>query len=404
MQQMKNWKTGVWQNRPVHGLLSPEETLRAIFAQAFAGEAIHLPEGASVASLRAAVSLDDEIIRGIFENVKGQSRKTEDRPKRRGPWQAVMAMLGVLILAAVAAIYHVRTLHQQPSAPMVPAAQLYAAAPDDKAAFAALMKQAETGDAAAQFDLGTLLDSHFLSHEKTAAKDNAEAFRWYQAAANSGLAVAENNLGFAYQTGHGVAPDYLMAAKWYRAAAYAGLANAQNSLGFLYQNGIGVPQDDKQALQWYQKAARQGLATAQNNLGAAYEAGRGTAEDYTAAASWFSLAAAQGEPNAQNSLGFLYYNGLGVPRDFSRAYAWLSAAAAQGMAPAQLNLGLLYLQGAGVNQDTTTAAKWFLLAEERGDKDAATALGLILPPLTAAQLAAASAAARDWDSHAQGGK
>ena len=404
MQQMKHWKTGALQNQPVHGQLAPEETLRAIFAQAFAGEAIHLPEGASVASLRAAVSLDAEIIRGIFENVKGQSRKTEDRPKRRGAWQVVVAMLGVLILAAAGLIYHITALHQRAAAPLVPVGQLYKAAPDDKTAFATLMSQAESGDATAQFDLGTLLDNHFLSHEKTVAKNNAEAFRWYQAAANAGLPAAENNLGFAYQTGHGVAPDYTMAAKWYRAAAYAGLANAQNSLGFLYQNGIGVPQDDKQALQWYQKAASQGLAAAQNNLGAAYEAGRGTAKDYSAAAAWFTLAAAQSEPNAQNSLGYLYYNGLGVPRDFALAFKWLSAAAAQGMAPAQLNLGLLYLQGAGVNQDTTTAAKWFLLAEERGDKDAATALGLILPPLTAAQLAAASAGAKNWDSQAQGGK
>jgi uncharacterized protein len=401
MQQMKYWKTGA--------MLSPEETLRAIFTQAFAGEPIHLPEGASIAGLRAAVSLSPEIISGIFEGVKTraqQSQAAEMRPagKRHGLLRAVMAILGVLFLAVGGLIYHVSTVHQRAAVPLVPTGQLYKAAPDDKTAFAALVNQAESGDATAQFDLGTLLDSHFLSHEKTVAKNDAEAFRWYQAAANSGLAPAENNLGFAYQTGHGVAPDYTMAAKWYRAAAYAGLANAQNSLGFLYQNGIGVPQDDKQALQWYQKAASQGFAAAQNNLGAAYEAGRGTAKDYSAAASWFTLAAAQSEPNAQNSLGYLYYNGLGVPRDFALAFKWLSASAAQGMAPAQLNLGLLYLQGAGVNQDTTAAAKWFLLAEERGDKDAATALGLILPPLTAAQLAAASADAKNWDLQVRRGK
>ena len=410
MQQTENWKIGASQNRPARGpqaaMLSPEETLRAIFTQAFAGEMLHLPEGATIASLRAAISLDPEIISSIFESVKTdaeQRRRAENRPKRRGPVRTVIAILGVLFLTAVVLIvlsYHARG----PSAPPVPTDQLYAAAPNDKAAFAALMKQAEAGDAAAQFDLGTLLDTNFLSHEKTVAKNNKEAFRWYQAAASAGLAAAENNLGYAYQSGHGVAPDYVLAAKWYREAADAGLANAQNSLGFLYQNGIGVPQDDEQALRWYQKAANQGLAAAQNNLGAAYEAGRGTATDYSAAVSWFKLAAAQGEPNAQNSLGYLYYNGLGVPRDFPRAFKWLYAAAEQGMAPAQLNLGLLYLQGAGVAQDTITAAKWFLLAEERGDKDAATALGLIIPPLTAAQLAAASAAAENWDSQAQGKK
>jgi TPR repeat protein len=414
MQQMKNWKTGASQSRAVHGpqaaALSPEETLRAIFTQVFAGEQIHLPEGASIAGLRAAVSLNPEIISGIFESVKTQAeqrRKAEARPasKRRGPLRAVMAIFGGLFLAAVVLIYHFSTVHQQVGMPpAVSTGQLYEAAPEDKAALAALMKRAELGDATAQFDLGTMLDSHFLSHEKTVVKNNTEAFRWYLTAANSGLAAAENNLGFAYQMGRGVAPDYAMAAKWYRAAADAGLANAQNSLGGLYQNGIGVPRDDKQAFQLYQKAALQGLAAAQNNLGAAYEAGQGTAKDYSAAVSWFNLAAAQGEPNAQNSLGYLYYNGLGVPRDFVLAFKWLSAASAQGMASAQLNLGLLYLQGAGVNQDTTTAAKWFLLAEERGDKDAATALGLIIPPLTAEQRAAASAAAKNWDSQAQGPK
>lgn len=112
-----------------------------------------------------------------------------------------------------------------------------------------------------------------------------------------------------------------------RRQAASGLATAQNDLGFAYTQGQGVPQDDEQAFAWYRKAAEQGLTLAQNNVAFAYRDGKGVMQDYTQAAAWFRKAAEQGNANAQYNLGVLYYTGDGVPQDFAESYFWLDIAA-----------------------------------------------------------------------------
>ncbi len=387
--------------------LSPEDLLRAIFTQAFSGKPITLPPGGSAAGLRAAMALDARIITAIFQDVRAQTRPApvyeaplpDPKPAvRRGPERVVPIMLVGLLILAGAAVWHFHRKPPPPApAPPPPStAQLYTQAGSDPEAYQALAARAKSGDAQAAFDIATLQDSGLLRTETSVPKNDAHALIWYQAAASAGLPQAENNLAYAYHTGHGVAQNDAMAAKYYGLAAQAGLANAQNSLGFLLQNGLGVPANDAQALGWYQKAAAQGFATAQNNLGAAYQAGLGTPQNYPLAAQWFTRAAAQGEPNSENRLGYLYYYGLGVPQDDAQALHWFSAGAAQGLAAAQRNLGLLYIRGAGVPRDPVTAAKWLLLAQAGGDAEAGVAMGLINPPLTPTQMASAKADAAAW--------
>ena len=60
-----------------------------------------------------------------------------------------------------------------------------------------------------------------------------------------------------------------------RQAAEQGNAGAQNNLGYSYAEGQGVAQDDERALFWYHKAAEQGDAEAQMLLGYRYAEGRG---------------------------------------------------------------------------------------------------------------------------------
>ncbi len=374
--------------------LSPEETLRAIFAQAFAGEAVHLPAGGTVAALRAAMGLDDAIVTAIFQDVRAQARPeplifaVEEEAKQRSSWVYILGAFAIVILVA----FGVVASRIKP----VSTGRLYAQAMTDKASYHRLLKRAAHGDAAAAFDAGTLLDTDFMKSETVTPKDNAAAAAMYQAAAGRGFAPAETNLGHAYQTGHGVALSDSMAAHWFSLAATAGLADAQNSLGNIYQSGLGVPRDGAAAVQWYKKAAAQGLAPAENNLGAAYEAGFGAAQNYALAAWWFMQAATQGEPDAEERLGFLYFKGFGVGQSDPQAFRWFSAAAAQGLPSAQVNLGLLYAQGRGVKPNRVAAAKWYLLALARGDAQGSTALGQISPPLSPAQLAAAQNAAMTW--------
>jgi hypothetical protein len=67
-----------------------------------------------------------------------------------------------------------------------------------------------------------------------------------------------------YDTGEGVAQDYVEAIKWYRKAADKGFEPACFNLGLKYDNGQGVAQDFTEAVRWYRKAAYQGWDAAHN--------------------------------------------------------------------------------------------------------------------------------------------
>jgi len=67
-----------------------------------------------------------------------------------------------------------------------------------------------------------------------------------------------NNLGWFYHNGWGVIKDDQQAIKWYQKAADAGNLTAMNNLGRCYYNGWGVAKDDQQAVKWIRKAAELG--------------------------------------------------------------------------------------------------------------------------------------------------
>jgi TPR repeat protein len=108
-----------------------------------------------------------------------------------------------------------------------------------------LIKQAEGGDAMAQFTLGVA-----YADGEGVAKDDAVAALWYRKAAEQGLSWAQFNLGFAYSKGEGVPKDNAEAVRWFRKAAEQGQVNAQYILGLVYDVGEGVPKDDGEAYFW----------------------------------------------------------------------------------------------------------------------------------------------------------
>jgi TPR repeat protein len=86
-----------------------------------------------------------------------------------------------------------------------------------------------------------------------------------QQAAEQGDALAQNSLGWMFDTGRGVPKDYEEAFKWYSMAANQGDAEAQNNLGTMYQNGQGVRPDNVEAFRLYCLSATQGNTNAINN-------------------------------------------------------------------------------------------------------------------------------------------
>ncbi len=61
-------------------------------------------------------------------------------------------------------------------------------------------------------------------------QDHAEAVQWYGKAADQGVAVAQFNLGLAYDDGQGVPQNLLAAYAWFTIAAANGYTKAEKGM------------------------------------------------------------------------------------------------------------------------------------------------------------------------------
>jgi uncharacterized protein len=104
----------------------------------------------------------------------------------------------------------------------------------------------------------------------------------------------ENNLGYLYLQGIVVNQDPRQAIAWYTRAAERGLATAEYNLGYLYQTGSdhGIAPDPRAAVHWYEQAAAQEHAEACNNLAILYTDGSLGARDLPRARAWLKRARA----------------------------------------------------------------------------------------------------------------
>jgi localization factor PodJL len=151
-----------------------------------------------------------------------------------------------------------------------------------------------------------------------------------RAAAASENPAAEFEVALRYAEGRGVPQSFEMAARWFERAADHGLAPAQFRLGCLYEKGQGVKKDLETARRLYLAAADRGHAKAMHNLAVLYAEGIDGKPDYKTASQWFRKAADHGVPDSQFNLGILYARGIGVEQNLPESYKWFSLAAQQG--------------------------------------------------------------------------
>ena len=121
--------------------------------------------------------------------------------------------------------------------------------PPHKNTFLPYTEALEKGDA--------LSLAHCYYHGEGVEKNLTEAFKWFQKAAEQGLAPAQNDLGICYNHGEGIERNLTEAFKWWQKAAEQGCASAQENLGYCYRNGEGVAQNLDEAIKWFRKAAAQ---------------------------------------------------------------------------------------------------------------------------------------------------
>jgi TPR repeat protein/CRISPR/Cas system-associated endoribonuclease Cas2 len=225
------------------------------------------------------------------------------------------------------------------------AADDWAKVPLDK-----LRAAAEGGDAGAQCALGKKI--------KKEDKGSAEAARWFRAAAEQGLAEAQDELGDCFFYGNGVDEDFVEAASWYRKAAEQGYAEGQFGLALCFCTGEGVDEDEAEAVIWHRKAAEQGHAGAQNSLGDCFFHGDGVDQDFGEAASWYRKAAEQGHAGAQSSLGICFNYGKGVVQDDAEAVRWYHKAVKQGDVDGCEKYGRFLKESKGATRNCDQALVW----------------------------------------------
>jgi TPR repeat protein len=81
---------------------------------------------------------------------------------------------------------------------------------------------------------------HMLGSIHCAREEHEQALEWYTKGAEAGLPTSNYNVGYAFDSGEGVAaPDYPAAADWYRRAADAGHGAAAFNLNTMYAVGRG---------------------------------------------------------------------------------------------------------------------------------------------------------------------
>ena len=151
-----------------------------------------------------------------------------------------------------------------------------------------------------------------------------------RAAAASENPAAEFEVAVRYSEGRGVPQSFETAARWFERAADHGLAPARFRLGCLYEKGQGVKKDLETARRLYLSAADRGHAKAMHNLAVLYAEGIDGRPDYKTASQWFRKAADHGIPDSQFNLGILYARGIGVEQNLPESYKWFALAAQQG--------------------------------------------------------------------------
>ncbi len=117
---------------------------------------------------------------------------------------------------------------------------------------------ASRGYAPAQSDLGSL-----YMEGLGIAKNPRVALEWYEKSARQGYAPGQFNAGVAlWKAAQPGSSEQRQAVRYWQAAAEQGLAAAQYSLGECYMYGWGLPQDVVSAYVWMRLAALQNLASA----------------------------------------------------------------------------------------------------------------------------------------------
>jgi TPR repeat protein len=231
-----------------------------------------------------------------------------------------------------------------------------------------LKKSASKGNIKDQVKLGK-----YYYYGTGIQQDYAQAWIWFNKAAETENAEAIFYMGRMLDNGLGVPKSPSYAAIFYTTAADQGYVEAENAIivsdlefeaGKVYYLNADSWLDYKKAFTWMQKAADKGNDWAYEYLGAMYQEGKGVTKSDTKAFAAYLKVATNKKYDSIGKLrvGEMYYLGKGVTQDHTKAFEWFVKSAANKNAIAQAKVGEMYYQGRGTTKDYAKAFEAYHIA------------------------------------------
>lgn len=273
-----------------------------------------------------------------------------------------------------------------------------------EAAIEVCTKEAETGDANAQANMGNLFLNGTLGTD-----DWKQAMPWLILAASQGHPQAQLQVAKSLQLGRGTTKNDQQAFHWIQMAAKGKHPEAEVALGQCYLHGQGVAKDENQAIHYFSEcakagnteamyqlaqvfltkgpnykpdeaqsllhmAAENGHALSMFTLGKLYREGTVIAKDDSKALYWYSQANSQDQPEAEYELAMLLFKEVWDIKE--NPIAMLTKSAEQNYVPAQLALAKMYQEGLKAPKNEQLAFDWYLRAAKLADPEAYYQIGL----------------------------
>lgn len=212
-------------------------------------------------------------------------------------------------------------------------------------------------------------------------EDHIRAFELCARAAEAGYAAAQVRVAAMLEAGTGTDADPQQAMRWYEKAAENGVAEAQFKIGehefalaVQWLEQASLTEDDAMLLDkrmqayrqklaasvdWYRKAAAANHPGALYMLGRLHASGEGVFRNVEEAVQYYRRAAEQNHADSLFYIGLMAQAGLGMPKDLGRAVFFYQQAAARGSRAALFYLGSCYRFGIGVEPHAGKAEEFF---------------------------------------------
>jgi TPR repeat protein len=210
------------------------------------------------------------------------------------------------------------------------------------------------------------------------------------AAAEAGFAQAMCEAGVLLQK-----DEPVKAMAWYQKAAELGLAEAMKDVGYLLSSGLGGTRDPAEALRWTRKAAGLGDVDAMLNIVACFEFLHLPGITGEEVVSWINKAGATGHPIGLLEKGTALLRGThGFKPDPAAGMALLQKAAGTGYPFVLGQLATCYGEGKGLPQNPRKAAEFAKAAWSQGNYEVVATIDAAYQQDK--ELAADTAAATYW--------